>query len=145
MKALASIFFNSDYVEYLYSFETIVVFFQTTEYDVILSYFEMMSDAWRKDEGAGAVMSGPDLQTMCYNSLPLTVQFAVDLPGQPAVTAVLQCSLWEEEHENWLSDPFNSITGSFNNMEIKMLEILVMYNSEQTWPFSFCIIPSYTQ
>ena len=45
MKAFASIFFNSDYVEYLYSFETMVVFFQTTEYDLILSYFEMMSDA----------------------------------------------------------------------------------------------------
>ena len=75
----------------------------------------------------GGVMSGPDLQTKCYNSLPLTVQFAVDLPGQPAVTAVLQSPLWEEEHENWLCDPFNSITGSFKNMEIQMLEIFVMY------------------
>ena len=35
---------------------------------------EMVSDAWRSDEGAGAVMCGPDLETMCYKSPVLTAQ-----------------------------------------------------------------------
>ena len=122
-----------------------VVFFklQNTMY-VILCHYEMTSDVWRSDEGAGAVMRwvAPTYR-QCVTSLLLTAQFAVDLPRH-AVTAVLKGPLWEvqweEEHdENWLCDPFNSIPGSFNNMEIQMLDNFVMYDSKypQTLPFSF--------